>query len=83
MFLQGAIGAVNALKEAGITLGKAVESFGSTDLITRGELAIWIERGFELEGRYDTSLLLTLQKKLSTCYSSNVNERNHTRYFKK
>ena len=45
-----AIGAVNALKEAGITLGKAVESFGSTDLITRGELAIWIQRGFELEG---------------------------------
>ena len=25
-------------------------TFGSNDLITRGELAIWIQKGFELKG---------------------------------
>ena len=41
-------GAVNALKEAGITQGKEEDTFGSDDLITRGELAIWIQKGFKL-----------------------------------
>ncbi len=41
-------GAVNALKKAGITQGKAEDTFGSDDLITRGELAIWIQKGFKL-----------------------------------
>ena len=42
-------GAVNALKKAGITSGKSATEFGANDLITRGELAIWIQKGFKLE----------------------------------
>lgn len=41
---------VNALYEAGITSGKNPTQFGSNDLITRGEMAIWIMRAFELQG---------------------------------
>ncbi len=44
---------VNALKEAGITSGKTATRFGVNDLITRGELAIWIQRGFKLQGSED------------------------------
>lgn len=46
-------GAVNALKAAGITNGKSDTKFGADDLITRGELAIWIQKGFGLEGTAD------------------------------
>lgn len=46
-------GAVNALKAAGITSGKSTTSFGAQDLITRGELAIWIDRAFNLDGSAD------------------------------
>ncbi|WP_137743504.1 S-layer homology domain-containing protein [Robertmurraya siralis] len=46
-------GAVNALKAAGITNGKSDTKFGANDLITRGELAIWIQKGFGLEGKAD------------------------------
>ena len=42
---------VNALKEAGITSGKTETTFGSHSLITRGELAVWIQKGFELAGK--------------------------------
>src|SRR3954451_15175602 len=45
---ERAKGAINALKEAKITKGKTTESVGSDNLITRGELAIWIQTGFEL-----------------------------------
>lgn len=45
---QRAVKYVNALKEAGITNGKTETNFGSNDLITRGELAIWIQRAFDL-----------------------------------
>lgn len=48
-----AIGAVNALKEAGITSGKTETTFDSNSQITRGELAIWIQRGFELQASGD------------------------------
>ncbi|WP_052343851.1 S-layer homology domain-containing protein [Bacillus massiliigorillae] len=41
---------VNALKKAGITSGKTTTKFGAKDLITRGELAVWIQKGFNLEG---------------------------------
>lgn len=41
---------VNALKAAGITSGKTATQFGANDLITRGELAVWIQKGFELKG---------------------------------
>ena len=46
---------VNALKEAGITSGKTATSFGSYQNITRGELAVWIQRAFELTGEEETS----------------------------
>ena len=49
---ERAKGAVNALKAAGITSGKTAETFGSEDLITRGELAIWIQKGFDLKPSY-------------------------------
>jgi 2',3'-cyclic-nucleotide 2'-phosphodiesterase (5'-nucleotidase family) len=45
-----AAGEVNALKEAGITSGKTETTFDSNSPITRGELAIWIQRGFNLGG---------------------------------
>ncbi len=44
---------VNALKAAGITSGKTATQFGAHDLITRGELAVWIQKGFELKGSSD------------------------------
>ena len=43
-------GAVNALKEAGITNGKSADQFGSSQPITRGEMAIWLQKGFDLTG---------------------------------
>lgn len=43
-------GAVNALKAAGITSGKTKTTFGSNLYITRGELAIWLKKGFHLMG---------------------------------
>ncbi|MFS0780430.1 S-layer homology domain-containing protein [Bacillus sp. 1P06AnD] len=45
-----AITYVNAIKHAGITNGKSKTSFGSEDMITRGELAVWIQKGFSLKG---------------------------------
>ena len=44
-----AVGAVNALKAAGITNGKSATTFGGGDLITRGELAKWIAKAFDLK----------------------------------
>jgi len=41
---------INALKESGITNGKTVTSFGSYQKITRGELAVWIQKAFQLTG---------------------------------
>ncbi|MFJ7977694.1 S-layer homology domain-containing protein [Peribacillus sp. NPDC096379] len=41
---------VNALKAAGITNGKSATKFDADSKITRGELAIWIQKGFELKG---------------------------------
>ncbi|UII55646.1 5'-nucleotidase C-terminal domain-containing protein [Cytobacillus spongiae] len=48
-------GAVNALKAAHITSGKTDTTFGASDTIKRGELAIWIQKGFELKGLSETS----------------------------
>lgn len=42
--------AVNALKAAGITSGKTKTIFDSNSPITRGEVAMWLQRGFELKG---------------------------------
>lgn len=42
--------AVNALKAAGITSGKTSVFFDSNSPITRGEVAIWIQKGFTLQG---------------------------------
>lgn len=46
---------VNALKAAGITSGKTAKTFDSYATITRGELAIWIQRAFHLEGSNSVS----------------------------
>ena len=46
---ERAVKYVNALKEAGITSGKTTTTFASQDLITRGELAMWIQKGFDLQ----------------------------------
>lgn len=44
-----AIKEVNALKKAGITTGKSTTKFDPDAQITRGELAVWIQRGFEFK----------------------------------
>jgi len=50
-----AVGAVNALKEAGIVGGKTSTRFGSYDSITRGEVAIIIQRAYKLSANGQTS----------------------------
>lgn len=40
---------VNALKAAGITKGTSPTVFNSSSAITRGELAVWIQKGFHLK----------------------------------
>ncbi|WP_019243106.1 MULTISPECIES: S-layer homology domain-containing protein [Bacillus] len=45
-----AVKAVNAIKAAGITSGKTSTTLDSYSNITRGELAVWIQKGFELKG---------------------------------
>ncbi|MGB3261915.1 S8 family serine peptidase [Paenisporosarcina sp.] len=45
---ERAIGAVNALKEAGIVGGKTTTRFGAYDTLTRGEVAIILQRGYKL-----------------------------------
>ena len=40
---------VNALKEAGITNGKTKSTFASDQEITRGELAIWLQKAYQLD----------------------------------
>ena len=44
-----AIGAVNALKQAGVVGGKSTTQFGSNDPLTRGEVAIILQRAYQLE----------------------------------
>lgn len=48
-----AVKEVNALKAAGITSGKTETTLDSYANITRGELAVWIQRAFELTGSAD------------------------------
>ena len=59
--------AVNALKFYGIASGKNATNFGSNSYITRGELAIWIQRGFGLLGKSDFNF-----KDVSTNYEASV-----------
>lgn len=40
---------VNAMKALGITNGKSATTFGAQDLITRGELAVWIQKAYQLQ----------------------------------
>jgi len=47
--------AVNALKAAGITYGKTKTLFDSNSPITRGEIAVWIQKGFDLRGETATT----------------------------
>ncbi|MGM0841724.1 MAG: bifunctional metallophosphatase/5'-nucleotidase [Bacillota bacterium] len=48
-----AVGAVNALKDAEIALGKNSTTFDSDSHVTRGEIALWLQRAFQLEGMED------------------------------
>lgn len=50
-----AAGAVNALKQAGIIGGKTATRFGSYDPLTRGEVAIILQRAYGLEAGNQTS----------------------------
>ncbi|MCI2255596.1 S8 family serine peptidase [Domibacillus sp. PGB-M46] len=45
-----AAGAVNALKQAGIIGGKTVTRFGASDPLTRGEVALILQRAYNLSG---------------------------------
>ncbi len=49
---------VNAMKAMEITSGKSATSFGAQDLITRGELAVWIEKAFKLQADPNLAPLL-------------------------
>ena len=79
---------VNALKAAGITKGKTKTSFDSHSLITRGELAIWIQKGFKLKGtsklpftdvssRYTEAVKALLDKGITEGISSTQFGTNH------
>ncbi|WP_243300441.1 S-layer homology domain-containing protein [Bacillus litorisediminis] len=46
-------GAANALKAAGITSGKTATTFGANDTLTRGEMAIWLQKAYKLTGEAD------------------------------
>ncbi|KMY55633.1 hypothetical protein AC623_18255 [Bacillus sp. FJAT-27231] len=48
-----AVGAVNALKAAGIVGGKTTTKFGSDDQLTRGEMALILAKAYELKGKAD------------------------------
>ena len=62
---ERAKGAVNALKAAGITSGKSATEFGAQDFITRGEFAVWIQKGFELQaGTRSISIRLMLHQNM-------------------
>lgn len=50
-----AAGAVNALKAAGILNGKTADRFGSYDSLTRGEIAIILQRAYSLEANGTSS----------------------------
>ena len=52
---ERAAGAVNALKEAGIIGGKTATRFGSSDPLTRGEVAIILQRAYNLSANGRTS----------------------------
>lgn len=47
---QRAVKYINALKAAGITNGTGPTTFNANGLITRGELAVWIQRAYGLKG---------------------------------
>ncbi|MFS0783786.1 S-layer homology domain-containing protein [Bacillus sp. 1P06AnD] len=51
-----AVKEVNALKAAGITSGKTETEFAFDQNITRGELAIWIQKGFSLKAKDDKEI---------------------------
>jgi 5'-nucleotidase / UDP-sugar diphosphatase len=79
-----AVGAVNALKEAGITVGKSEKTFGSHDQITRGELAIWIQRGFGLVGSETTpfnDVQASYQDAVQALYSHDITKGISTSQF--
>ena len=64
---ERAKGAVNALKAAGITSGKSASIFGAQDYITRGELAIWIQKGFGLQAGHEALAFADVSAQICRC----------------
>ncbi|MBA9026702.1 5'-nucleotidase C-terminal domain-containing protein [Peribacillus huizhouensis] len=72
-----AVQAVNALKAIGVTAGKTATSFDPNSPITRGELAIWIQKGFELTGKTNlnfTDVSERYQTAIETLISNKISE---------
>jgi minor extracellular protease Epr len=67
-----AAGAVNALKAAGIIGGKAADRFGSYDSLTRGEIAIILQRAYELEAGNTTSDFTDVSDRYASAVNSLV-----------
>lgn len=64
-----AVGAVNALKAAGIIGGKSADRFGSYDSLTRGEIAIILQRAYDLQAGTTSSAFTDVSDR----YASAVN----------
>lgn len=66
---ERAAGAVNSLKQAGIIGGKTATRFGSSDPLSRGEVAIILQRAYKLESGNQRSAFTDV----STRYAESVN----------
>lgn len=67
-----AAGAVNALKAAGIIGGKTTDSFGSYDSLTRGEIAIILQRAYALEAGNTQSAFTDVSSRYESAVNSLV-----------
>lgn len=67
-----AVGAVNALKAAGILNGKTTDRFGSYDSLTRGEIAIILQRAYSLEANGMSSKFTDVSTRYKTAVDALV-----------
>ena len=66
---------VNALKAAGITSGKTTTTLDSQSQITRGELAIWIQRAFKLQANNESLAFTDVADRYKEAVSALVNNK--------
>ena len=66
---------VNALKAAGITSGKTTTTLDSYAEITRGELAMWIQKGFDLKADTNTIAFTDVAPKYTEAVSALVSNK--------